>query len=438
MKKIIYTFLTVGLLVTTLNADELTDEIDYIFENHLSDLFEYFHQNPELSLLENDTASRLALELSQAGFEVHQGIGGTGIVALLRNGDGPMVMLRADMDGLPIEEKTNLSYASSARQVDLEGNEVYVMHACGHDVHMSSLVGTAIYMTNHLELWSGSLMLVGQPAEERVLGARAMMDDDIWGRFGVPDYAMALHVSAETPAGQLFVTNQSPYSGADTIDIIVHGIGSHGATPHQGVDPILLGSEIVLALQTIISRELAPREAGVITVGSFHGGTKHNIIPDQARLQLTVRNDSFETRETLLNAIERIAVNLGRVAGLPDELLPEVIISNESVPPTINDRALTDRLMSRWADRFGNEVFYPEERMDMKAEDFPIFTLDPYIPSTYFKVGGTPQASFELQAQGQLTIASHHSPLFKIDPYSSVTMGVESSVVALIELMPSR
>jgi amidohydrolase len=248
---------------------------------------------------------------------------------------------------------------------------------------------------------------------------------------------LALHVSAETPSGQLFVTNASPYSGADTIDIIVHGIGSHGATPHQGIDPIVLGSQIVIALQSIISRDLAPRESGVITVGSFHGGTKHNIIPDEARLQLTVRNDSFETRATLLEGIERIAKNLGRAAGLPEHLLPQVIISNESVPPTINDRPLTDRLMARWAEHFGSGIFYPEERLDMKAEDFSLFTLDPYIPSTYFKVGGTPQAWINEQAQGLRTIAPHHSALFQVDPESSITLGVESTVIALLDLMQS-
>jgi hippurate hydrolase len=438
MHKIISVFLVLNFIFVSAYADELSNEIDSLYKGNLQTLFEYFHENPELSLLERNTSARLASELEQVGFDVYQGIGDTGVIAILKNGEGPMVMLRADMDGLPIEEKTGLSYASRATQVDLEGNEVFVMHACGHDVHMSSLVGTAQYMSNHKELWSGSLMLIGQPAEERVLGAKAMMAEGIWERFGTPDYALALHVSAETPSGQLFVTNQSPYSGVDTVDIIIHGVGSHGATPHEGIDPIVLGSEIVLALQTIISRELAPRESGVITVGSFHGGTKHNIIPDEVRLQLTVRNDSFETRETLLNSIERIAVNMGRVAGLPDELLPEVIISSESVPPTINDRAFTDRLMALWAERFGSDVFFPGERMDMKAEDFSIFTLDPYIPSTYFKVGGTPLEWFALEEQGGLRVAPHHSALFKIDPHSSITMSVESSVVALLELMPSR
>jgi len=420
-----------------LNAQNLSHQIHEIYQSELTDTFEFFHSNAELSLMEHSTSARLAEELRERGFDVAEGIGGTGLIAILENGNGPMVMVRADMDGLPIQEATGLSYASTNKQIDPDGNEVFVMHACGHDIHMSSLIGTASFMSANRGQWQGTLMLVGQPAEERVLGARNMMAENIWDDYGVPDYALALHVSAETPSGQLFVTNASPYSGADTIDIIVHGIGSHGATPHQGIDPIVLGSQIVIALQSIISRDLAPRESGVITVGSFHGGTKHNIIPDEARLQLTVRNDSFETRATLLEGIERIAINLGRAAGLPEHLLPEVIISNESVPPTINDRPLTDRLMARWGEHFGTDIFYPEERLDMKAEDFSLFTLDPYIPSTYFKVGGTPQAWLDEQAQGLRTIAPHHSALFQVDPESSITLGMESTVIALLDLMQS-
>ena len=429
---LILCFMSIGL-----NAQNLSHQIHEIYQSELTDTFEFFHSNAELSLMEHSTSARLAEELRERGFDVAEGIGGTGLIAILENGTGPMVMVRADMDGLPIQEATGLSYASTNKQIDPDGNEVFVMHACGHDIHMSSLIGTASFMSANRDLWQGTLMLLGQPAEERVLGARNMMAENIWNDYGVPDYALALHVSAETPSGQLFVTNASPYSGADTIDIIVHGIGSHGATPHQGIDPIVLGSQIVIALQSIISRDLAPRESGVITVGSFHGGTKHNIIPDEARLQLTVRNDSFETRATLLEGIERIAINLGRAAGLPEHLLPEVIISNESVPPTINDRPLTDRLMARWGEHFGTDIFYPEERLDMKAEDFSLFTLDPYIPSTYFKVGGTPQAWIDEQAQGLRTVAPHHSALFQVDPESSITLGVESTVIALLDLMQS-
>lgn len=421
--------------VQPLSAGELSDSVSADYDQHLGALYEYFHRNPELSSMEAKTADRLAEELRVAGFVVTEGVGGTGVVAMLENGPGPLVMMRADMDGLPVQEKSGLSYASKATQVDWDGHEVPVMHACGHDVHITSLVGTARIMAATRNTWSGTLMLVGQPAEERVGGAKGMMADNIWERFGQPDYALAFHVSSGVPTGKLVAVVGSPMSGADTVDIIVHGIGAHGASPHRGVDPVVLGSQIVLALQTIVSRELAPREAGVVTVGSFHAGTKHNIISDTAHLQLTVRNDNLETREILLAAIKRIAENMGRVAGLPDDLLPEVIVSDESVPPTMNDIELTRRLRAEWGRALGDDVFYDTKRKGMGAEDFSFFTIDPYIPSTYFAVGGTPQADFDIEAAGGTAVPSHHSPLFKVNGEDSVELGVEATVIALRDLL---
>lgn len=278
-------------------------------------------------------------------------------------------------------------------------------------------------------------MLIGQPAEERINGASGMMKDGIWERFGQPDYALAFHVSSGVPTGKLVAVVGSPMSGADTVDIIVHGIGAHGASPHRGVDPVVLGSQIVMALQTVVSRELAPREAGVITVGSFHAGTKHNIISDQAHLQLTVRNDNLETRQILLTAIARIAENMGRVAGLPEDLLPQVTVSEHSVPPTVNDVQLTRRLRTAWASALGEDVFYEAKRKGMGAEDFPFFTTDPHIASTYFAVGGTPQSDFDAELAGGPPVPSHHSPLFKVNGEESVRLGVEATVVALRDLL---
>jgi hippurate hydrolase len=421
--------------IQSVSADELSDAVEADYDQHLAALFDYFHRNPELSSMEVKTAARLAEELRAAGFDVTEGVGGTGIVAILKNGPGPLVMMRADMDGLPVPEKSGLPNASTATQIDWDGNEVPVMHACGHDVHITSLVGTARIMAATRDSWSGTLMLIGQPAEERVGGAKLMMEDDLWNRFGKPDYALAFHVASGVPTGKLVADMGSPMSGSDTVDIIVHGVGAHGASPHRGIDPVVLGSEIVLALQTIVSRELAPREAGVITVGSFHAGTKHNIISDVAHLQLTVRNDNFETREVLLNGIRRIAENMGRVAGLPEDMLPEVIVSDESVPPTINDPSLTQRLRNTWSRDLGEDIFYDTKRQGMGAEDFPFFTTDPYIPSTYFSVGGTPQADFDAEEAGGPSVPSHHSPLFKIKPQESVTLGVEATVIALRDLL---
>ncbi|MBT8070157.1 MAG: amidohydrolase [Gammaproteobacteria bacterium] len=423
------------LAVKPVIADELSEMASKDYDQHLGALFDYFHRNPELSSLETKTAARLAEELRLVGFEVTEAVGGTGIVAILRNGPGPLVMMRADMDGLPVQEKSGLLNASVVTQVDWDGNEVPVMHACGHDVHITSLVGTARIMAATRDSWSGTLMLIGQPAEERVSGAKRMMADGIWQRFGQPDYALAFHVSSGVPTGKLVAVVGSPMSGADTVDIIVHGIGAHGASPHRGVDPVVLGSQIVLALQTVVSRELAPREAGVITVGSFHAGTKHNIISDKAHLQLTVRNDNLESRQVLLDGIRRIAVNMGRVAGLPDDLLPEVIVSDEGVPPAVNDTQLTLRLRSVWSEALGEDVFYESKRKGMGAEDFPFFTTEPYIPSTYFAVGGTPQADFDAEEAGGPPVPSHHSPLFKIEPEASVVLGVEATVLALKDLL---
>jgi hippurate hydrolase len=427
---------TILLLQSPVFGTELNDAVRDDYETHLAKLFDYFHRNPELSLVEFETAKRMASELREAGFEVTENVGGTGVVAIMKNGAGPLVMMRADMDGLPVEEKSGLPNASRKQQQSpISGATVYTMHACGHDVHITSLVGTARQMAARRNQWSGTLMLVVQPAEERVLGAKAMRADRIWERFGTPDYALAFHVASSDLTGTINLTEGSPYAGADTVDIIIHGVGAHGAYPHRGKDPIVLGSQIVLALQTLVARELPPREPGVVTVGSFHAGTKHNIISDTAHLQLTVRNTNEETRQLLLNGIKRIAVNMGRAAGLPEDKLPEVIISEESVPPTINDPVLTRRLKNAWVGAMGASTVVDNPVKGMGAEDFPYFSVDPAITSVYWQVGGTPAEDFKREAAGGEPVASHHSPLFKVAPESSVRVGVESTVVALMELM---
>jgi len=419
-------------------ASELNDSVKYDYDVYLAGLFDHFHRNPELSLVEFETAKRMAGELREAGFDVTEGVGGTGVVAIMNNGEGPLVMMRADMDGLPVEEKSGLPNASRKQQQSpITGDTVFTMHACGHDVHITSLVGTARQMAARKDQWSGTLMLVVQPAEERVIGAKAMKADHIWERFGRPDFALAFHVNSNDVAGKINISEGSPFAGADTVDIIIHGVGTHGAHPHRGKDPIVLGSQIVLALQTLVARELSPRDPGVVTVGSFHAGTKHNIISDTAHLQLTVRNTSEETRELLLSGIKRIAVNMGRVAGLPEDKLPEVIISEESVPPTINDPVTTRRLKTAWAGAMGELTVIYAPTKGMGAEDFPFFSTDPEITSVYWQIGGTPVEDFEREAAGGAPVPSHHSPLFRIAPEPSVRAGVESTVVALMELMGS-
>lgn len=429
------------LLVSSLNvssaclASELSDAIQQDYTNYLAPLWDHFHQNPELSLMETETAKRLAKELRAVGFEVTENVGGTGIVAIMKNGTGPTVMVRADMDGLPVKEQSGLSNASQVTMKDWDGNVVSVMHACGHDVHITSLVGTARQMALRRKEWSGTLMLIGQPAEERGPGASAMMDDNLWQRFGKPDVAFAFHVDADSVAGKITVDEGSPYAGSDSVDIIIHGVGAHGASPHQGKDPIVIGSQLVMNLQTIISRELAPRDAGVITVGAFHSGTKHNIISDQAHLQLTVRSLNPQVRSQLLSAIKRVAQGTARTAGIAEDRLPEVKVSEFAYPPTFNDKALARRLKSVLANKMGEDVLIEPNEKGMGAEDFGFFTTDPYIPSVYFNVGGTPKADFERAAAGGAPVGSHHSPQFKISPEPSVTAGVEATVYALLDQM---
>ena len=320
------------------------------YQANLAALWDHFHRNPELSGLEVQTAARMAQELETLGYEVTTGVGGYGVVAILRNGDGPTVMLRADMDGLPIAEDSGLTNASTARQVDHDGTEKPVMHACGHDVHITALVGTARQMMARRDGWSGTLILIAQPAEETISGARTMMQDGLYERFPKPDYAVAFHVASGLEAGRIMVPEAIAYSSSDSVDITVRGVGAHGASPHMGVDPVLVASQIVVSLQSVVSREIAPLSPGVITVGSIHGGIKHNIIPDRVDLQLTVRSDDFEVREQLLDGIDRVARGTALALGVPDDLLPVVTRSEtQTTPPTINH---TPTAAMAWARTF--------------------------------------------------------------------------------------
>lgn len=401
------------------------------YDANLATLFDWFHRNPELSGQEVQTSARLAQELTALGYEVTTGVGGTGVVAVLRNGPGPTVMIRADMDGLPLEERSGLANASTARQVDADGVEKPVMHACGHDVHVTALVGTARQMMARKANWSGVLVLIGQPAEERIFGARAMIQDGLYTRFPKPDYALAFHVSADTPTGMIEAPLGIAYSSSDSVDIAVRGVGAHGASPHMGVDPVLVASQIVVSLQTLRSREVNPLEGAVVTVGSIHGGIKHNIIPEQVDLQLTVRADSPEVRTTLLDGIDRIARNTALALNVPEDRLPIVTRSaTETTPATINDTPTAQRVRDIFVATFGPQVLRDTPRTGMGAEDFANFVQpETGVKGVYFNVGGTPQAEVE-------TAAGHHSPLFKITPEPAVTLGVEASVAAAEGLMP--
>jgi len=436
MKNAFVVTILLVLCVTPLFAgQELAEAVAKDYDESLAELFVWFHSHPELSFREFETAARLAEELRTAGVEVTEGVGGTGVVGMLRNGDGPLVMVRADMDGLPILEDTGLAYSSKITQVDITGIEQPVMHACGHDVHVTSMVGTAKQLVAKRKSWAGTVMFVGQPAEERVGGAKAMIDDGLYDRFGVPDYGLAFHVSAGEPAGKVMIAGGLIASSADSVDITVYGVGAHGASPHKGKDPVYIAAQIVVALQSLVSRELAPLEPGVVTVGSIHGGSKHNIIPAEVKLQLTVRADSQAAREKLLTGIERIAIGVGRTAGMPEDLLPKVEVT-EGTPPTVNNDELAARIHAAFVRDLGEDAVYEREREGMGAEDFAFYVMtEDDVPGAYFSVGGTSQSDLDADEAGGPAVPSHHSPFFKIEPEPSVTMGVEAMTVAVLELL---
>jgi hippurate hydrolase len=411
-------------------AGDLTADVasDY---PRLEALFRHFHANPELSMQEFKTSDRIAAELEAEGFEVTRAIAKTGLVGILRNGKGPVVMIRADMDGLPVQEKTRLAYASSVRQVNLDGVDMPVMHACGHDMHITSLIGVARQLKARKADWRGTVMLLAQPAEENLDGAFSMVADNLYGRVGRPDYALALHVISKYPAGKIAFTDGTMFAGAETVNIKVHGIATHGAAPHLGRDPIVIASQIVLALQTIVTREIAPLEPAIITVGSFHSGTASNIISDNALLELTVRFNSEATGDLLLKSIERVAINTARAAGLPEDKLPEVRIAPNPSPVTVNDPGLTRRVRAALEAKMPAASFTEWKQTDMGAEDFQyLVDVSPPIPSVYFVVGGTPQADLDAG-----NWAGHHSPLFRIDPAASIKSGVEAMTIAALDLL---
>lgn len=438
MKKTMILALLGGALLTA----PVTARPDYSasvkadYDKSLAALWDHFHRNPELSFREYKTGARMAQELRAVpGMVVTEKVGETGVVGVLKNGNGPVVLVRADMDGLPVQERSGLANASTVRQVGIDGLEMPVMHACGHDVHITSLVGTARQLASLKDRWKGTVVFIVQPAEERVGGAAAMIKDGLYTRFPKPDYALAFHVAAELETGKIAASEGIQYSSADSVDIRVPGIATHGAAPHLGRDPVYIASQIVVGLQSIISREKGPLDAGVITVGAFHSGTKHNIISEFADLQVTVRANSRDVRDKLIASIERVAVGIGRAHGLPEDKLPIVKVT-ESTPVTVNDAALARRLNGAIAGALGAEVVVPFRQTNMGAEDFAFF-VDPQfkIPGYYFAVGGTAPEWIEAAKNGGRPVAGHHSPLFKIDPEPSVRLGIEAMTAAVLDLL---
>ena len=433
--KLYFTTLWLILLPGTLfAASDLESAIDQDYP-YLESLYTHLHRNPEISFHEKNTSARIASELRQSGFEVTEHVGGYGVVGVMRNGKGPTILLRTDMDALPVREMTGLPYASKVTTVDDQGNEVSVMHACGHDIHMTVFVGTARRLNAMRNQWRGTIVMIGQPAEERGSGARAMLKDGLFSRFPRPDYNLGLHDNADAPAGTVLYVPGYAMANVDSVDITVHGIGGHGAYPNLTKDPIVLSAQIINALQTLVSREIPPIEAGVVTVGSIHGGTKHNIIPDEVHMQLTVRSYTDEVRNKLINGIKRIAKYQAQAMGIPEDKLPEVTVEDEHTPALYNDPELTKRMAAVLRKKLG-DARVKETKPVMGGEDFSEYgRVEPRIPGVFLWLGAVAPDKYQQSIADGTSLPSLHSPLFAPLPKPTIETGVETMVTMALELL---
>lgn len=425
-------------LPVTAQADELRDGLAADMPGLMA-LYRELHAHPELSMAEHRTAKKLAARMKDLGFDVTEGVGGTGVVAVMRNGAGPTVLLRADMDGLPVTEQTGLAFASKEKVVSSARVESGVMHACGHDTHMTAWIGAAQLLAARKDQWLGTLVMVAEPGEEVGLGAKAMLDDGLYARFPKPDYALAFHDAAQYPAGMIGYSADYAYANVDSVDIVVKGVGGHGAYPHTTKDPIVLASAIVMRLQTLVSRELNPLEPGVVTVGSFHAGTKHNVIPGEAKLQLTVRSYNEESRKLLLDGIARIARGEAIAAGLPEDEMPEVTVLDGSTAAAANSPAFAKDMATLFTKRFGADRVR-EVPPVMAGEDFGRYRLaDPeHVQSLIFWVGGVEKARYDAAQEGGPALPSLHSPYWAPDAETVVLTAAEALAAAALDLMRTK
>lgn len=419
-------------------AEQARQAVDARIDAALPDLLAVYrdlHANPELSFQEVQTAAKLAARVRKLGFTVAEKVGQTGVVAVLKNGPGPTLMIRADMDALPLAEKTGLPYASKVVATTRDGIESPVMHACGHDTHMSAWLGTAQALAGMKDAWSGTLVMILQPAEEIGLGAKAMIADGLYTRFPKPDYVIAFHDSAELPAGTIGIPADWALANVDSVDLTVRGVGGHGAYPHLTKDPIVIASRIVTSLQTLVSRERDPKEPAVVTVGSFIAGAKHNVIPDEAKLLITVRSYSDETRAALLAGIERIARGEAIAAGVPEDRMPIVKVEANYTPSTFNTAAVTGRLNATLTSHFGADRVKTVPPV-MAGEDFSQFhRTDKAVESVIFWVGGVDPAKVEQARRGEISLPGLHSPLWAPDPEAVIGTASKALTVAALDLL---
>jgi hippurate hydrolase len=427
-----FVFVLLGVAVTGVHSQDKPADWSKQNVDKLLEIYQHFHSHPELSFAEERTAARLAEELKSLGIEVTMGVGKTGVVGLLKNGDGPTLMIRTDLDALPVVEATGLPFASKVVARDPKGNDVGVMHACGHDIHITCLIGVARYLAAHKEAWRGTVMFVGQPAEEIGNGAQAMLKDGLFTRFPRPKYALALHVDAALPTGQVGFRAGYILANVDSVDIVMKGKGGHGAFPHTTIDPVVQAAHLIVDLQSLVSREKSPFEPAVVTVGSIHGGTKHNIISDNCRLQLTVRSYDPAVRERLLEGIRRKAKAAAISAGAPE---PTVEFS-DATPATRNDTALVERVVPVFRRVLGDDNVIPSEP-SMGGEDFSEYGLAG-VPIFMFRLGSVNADRLAVMKQGGKTPPSLHSPFYYPDARESITTGVTAMSAAVVDLLPVK
>jgi amidohydrolase len=407
-------------------------------------IYKDVHSHPELSAHEEHTSAMVAKQLRAAGCAVTEQFGiydkpelkGYGVIGIIKNGDGPTVLVRTDMDALPVEEETGLPYASKITTKNDEGKEVHVMHACGHDVHIAAFIGTARALQRLKDQWHGTIMFVAQPAEETGNGARALLKAGLYDRFGKPDFALGYHDNAQMQTAHVGVTEGYTYANVDSVDINVRGVGGHGAYPHKTKDPIVLAAEMINAWQTIASRENNPVDPVVVTVGSIHGGTKHNIIPDEVKLQLTVRTYKSDVRDRVLAAIDRIAKGIATAAGIPPDRAPIVnVIQNQFTPATYNNPELTKRLVAVWKQQLGAENVEATDPT-MGGEDFSEYSLpDHSIPACDFWIGAVDPTKIEDSKKNGTPLPSLHSSKFAPVPEPTIRVGMIGMTSAVLELM---
>jgi hippurate hydrolase len=419
---------------TTAPAAALSDAIKADMPQ-LMTLYRDLHEHPELSMQEVRTPALIAPQMRKLGFEVTEHVGKTGVVAVMKNGPGPVLLIRADMDALPVKEQTGLPFASKVRATTLDGVESDVMHACGHDTHITTWLATARRLSSMKDQWSGTLVMILQPGEELGFGAKAMLDDGLYARFPKPDVLLAFHDSASLPAGVIGVTRGYALANVDSVDIDVKGVGGHGAYPQTTKDPIVLASRIVVALQTLVSRENSPFDPAVVTVGSFQGGTKHNIIPDDAKLQLTVRSYTPEVRKKLLDGIARITRGEAIAAGVPEDRMPVVKVREPYTPSTYNTEKLSGRLLELFGSHFGADRVVDAKAV-MGGEDFSQYWLaDKTKEATIFWVGGVPKAKWDAAGGDETKLPSLHSPFWAPEAETVISTATEAMTIAALDVL---